>query len=111
MYINIKLKNKMAENSPKNVPDIQVDARKSQGASKIAASQLQPQNQGRMYDSQISYRPTVGEPWDKPHDSPGDTWRDPTWPVGYKVPNFGKDADIIATQVSNAAAEKEKEPM
>lgn len=59
----------------------------------------------------VSYRPTVEEPWDKPHDSPGDTWRDPTWAVGYKVPNFGKDADIIATQASIAAAEKEKEPM
>ena len=59
----------------------------------------------------VSYRPTVEEPWDKPHDSPGDTWRDPTWAVNYKIPNFGKDQEIIATQASIADAEKEKEPM
>jgi hypothetical protein len=34
-----------------------------------------------------------------------------TWAVGYKIPNFGKDQEIIATQASIADAEKEKEPM
>jgi hypothetical protein len=41
--------------------------------------------------AKVSYRPTVAEPWDKAHDKPGETWRDPTWAVGYSVPNFGKD--------------------
>lgn len=31
--------------------------------------------------------------------------------MGYSVPNFGKDQEIIATQASIADAEKEKEPM
>jgi hypothetical protein len=61
----------------------------------------------------VSYRPTTeeGAPWYKSHDKPGETWRDPTWAVGYSIPNFGKDQEIIATQKSIADAEKEKEPM
>ena len=57
--------------------------------------------------SKVSYRPTVEEPWDKPHDSPGNTWRDPTWAVSYPVPNFGVDSEILETHSSISMAEKE----
>ena len=33
------------------------------------------------------------------------TWVDPDWDVGYVVPNFGVDQDIIATQAHIAKAE------
>ena len=34
------------------------------------------------------------------------SWTDPTWPVNYKVPNFGVDTDII--NVKNAIGQSEK---
>lgn len=54
--------------------------------------------------NRVSYRPTSveGAPWYKLTDKPGETWKDPTWAVGYSVPNFGVDAEIKSTQASIA---------
>ena len=47
--------------------------------------------------SAIKYRPTEGSvPWHV--EQTGPTWRDPSWPVNYVVPNFGKDSEIIRTE-------------
>ena len=43
-------------------------------------------------------------PWCK--KAKGSTWNTPDWPIGYKVPNFGIDKDIAATNEHIAAAEK-----
>ena len=58
--------------------------------------------------SKISYRPTSeeGSPWYKLHDDPGNTWRDPTWPVNYQIPNFGVDSEILETHSSIAQSEE-----
>ena len=56
--------------------------------------------------SKVQYRPTAEQaPWyttAKPS-----TWNTPDWPINYKVPNFGVDKDILATQKHISAAEKD----
>ena len=55
--------------------------------------------------SAIMYRPKAEQaPWYKTHTGP--TWMDPTWPVNYVVPNFGKDHEIISTEKTIAETEK-----
>ena len=57
----------------------------------VEAYQVRPQ-------TLLQYRPTAeAAPWYK-EQSTGNTWLDPTWPVNYAVPNFGKDHEIISTQ-------------
>ena len=46
----------------------------------------------------------AAHPWCK--KQAGSTWNKPDWPIGYKVPNFGVDKDIISTQGHIKAAEK-----
>ena len=54
--------------------------------------------------SKASFRPYAGTaPWYKMASTA--TWVDPDWNVGYTVPNFGVDHDIVSTQAHIAAAE------
>ena len=52
-----------------------------------------------------SFRPYTGTaPWYK--EASLATWVKPDWDVGYVVPNFGVDQDIIATHSNIAKAEE-----
>ena len=54
--------------------------------------------------SKASFRPYAGTaPWYKVASEA--TWVTPDWNVGYTVPNFGVDHDIVSTQAHIAAAE------
>ena len=55
--------------------------------------------------SAIAFRPIEGTvPWSAKIEKP--TWSNPDWPVGYKVPDFGVDKDIIDARQNIASTEK-----
>ena len=55
--------------------------------------------------SKASFRPYDGTaPWYKMASQA--SWVDPDWNVGYVVPNFGVDQDVISTQAHIAKAEE-----
>jgi hypothetical protein len=54
--------------------------------------------------SKATFRPTKEQaPWYK--TSKASTWNTPDWPIGYTVPNFGVDHDVMSTQQHIASAE------
>jgi len=53
----------------------------------------------------MKFRPLEGTvPWHKDITDP--TWSTPDWPVGYFVPDFGKDQDMINVAKSLKGSEK-----
>ena len=59
--------------------------------------------------TKLTYRPTPGAaPWyDSSTVQGGPTWKEPTWPVNYWVPNFGMDKEIVESLSSTKASEEE----